>query len=235
VKTGKLYLIPVKLGPEGRISDIPQHTIDVAIELKSFFVEREKSARAALKEFGLKTSQSDIELFDIGKHGQQQGFDEQLMRCFSGEDLGLLSEAGAPAVADPGSRVVSEAQAMGVEVVPLVGPSSILMALMASGMNGQNFAFQGYVPIQKNERRSFLKRLQSFIERDDQTQILIETPYRVQNLLEELSSHLSPKIQVCLAMNLGLPNEKIEKRSAADWKGEKLREKKPLAVFVIGH
>ncbi len=234
MKTGKLYLIPVKLGADGRLNDIPQHTIDVAIELSCFFVEREKSARAALKEFGLKTPQSDIELFDIGKHGQQNGFEEILMRCFEGQDIGLLSEAGAPAVADPGSRVVTEAQAMGIEVVPLVGPSSILMALMASGMNGQDFAFRGYVPIQKQERRSFVKKLQASIERDNQTQILIETPYRVQNLLEEFASHLSPRIQVCVAMNLGLPNEKVEKRTAAEWKGERLKEKKPLAVFVLG-
>jgi 16S rRNA (cytidine1402-2'-O)-methyltransferase len=232
---GKLFLIPVKLGAEASSTSIPEETKATVKHITTFFAEREKSARASLREFQLEHPQSDLEFIDIGKHGQKSGYEEHLMRCFQGEDLGLLSEAGVPAVADPGNKVVEEAHRMGIEVIPLVGPSSILMALMASGLNGQNFAFRGYVPNQKGESRSFIKKLQLAIERDDQTQILIETPYRVQKLLEELSSTLSPSLQLCLAMNIGLPSQKVIRMSVKDWKGHKLKEHKPLAVFVIGH
>lgn len=234
MKKGKLYLIPVPLDPDLNITAIPEHTRELAANLKEFIVERERTARHVLKAYGLLCQQDEVILHDIGKHSDESLYPRYLDSCEKGLDIGLMSESGCPGVADPGAKLVRIAQEKAIEIVPLTGPSAILLALMASGMNGQNFAFRGYLPMDKHEKSQVLKDFRILIKQHKQTQILIETPFRVQQCLDELSSKLDGDIRICLALNIGTSQQEFITKSASQWRGVQLKHKKPLAVFVVG-
>lgn len=169
----------------------------------------------------------------LNKYTTETERNTYLNSCLDGNSIGLLSEAGCPAIADPGADIVSLAHQMDIQVVPLVGPSSILLALMASGMNGQSFTFNGYLPIDKNERKVKLKSLERISFENNQAQIFIETPYRNMKMLEDLASTLNPNTKVCVACDLTLPTEFIRTKAAKDWKQNKEDLHKRPSIFII--
>ncbi|MCB0482181.1 MAG: SAM-dependent methyltransferase [Flavobacteriales bacterium] len=232
---GKLYLIPCGLGGENEFEILPAQTLEIARNLSEFIVEREKTARHFLKRIGLKIPQNDLILHDMGKHAENQQFNQFLASCKAGKDIGVISEAGCPGVADPGAEIVKLAHEAGIEVVPLVGPSSILMALMASGMNGQSFAFHGYLPIDKGQRNQFIKMMENNAQRRNQqtTQIFMETPFRNNQLLEELLRTCHPNTQLCIACEISLPKGFCKTKSISDWKKAKVDLHKKPTIFLM--
>lgn len=233
---GKLYLIPVPLGENSRAEDIltPQ-VLTIVRSLKSFIVENEKSARHFLKLAGTPFPLQEIALFPIGKHVEQSDTSRYLDAVKNGADMGLLSEAGCPGVADPGAEIVRMAHDAGIIVVPLIGPSSLLLSLMASGMNGQQFRFHGYLPIDKGERSRYLKNLERETRQQSVTHLFIETPFRNRQLLDDLLKTLDNSTRLCIACSVTQPDEYIRTRTIGDWKRGTLPElhKRP-AVFLIG-
>lgn len=230
---GVLFLIPVPLADESAEQVIPTTQTPLINRLKTYIVENEKTARKWLKVMGLKTPQSELVLYPYGKHAEKNDFSIFFKELESGEDVGLMSEAGCPAVADPGSDIVAEAHRRGIKVVPLVGPSSILLALMASGFNGQNFIFHGYLPIDKVERARKIKELEVVSERLHQTQIFIETPFRNNQLLEEVLRSCSPRTRLCVAVNLTAENEQIIALPVEQWRKKKVDFHKIPAIFLL--
>src|ERR1700712_352782 len=183
---GTLYLIPVPLAEEAAAKSFTPYLVDTINSIKEYIVENEKTARKFLKEAGLKTPQSELLIHDYSKHNRDMGNADFFKGLQAGNDVGLMSEAGCPGIADPGAEVVDKAHRMGIKVVPLVGPSSILLALMASGFNGQSFIFHGYLPIDKVLRSKRIRELEGLSDRLFQTQIFIETPFRNNSLLDEI-------------------------------------------------
>lgn len=200
---GKLYLIPTTLGDTEPLEVMPISVKKVIEHLDHFIVENEKSARRFIKRITPQKAQPSLELLLLDKYSNDIEIQNYLDVCESGTSIGLLSEAGVPAVADPGASIVKLAHERGVQVVPLVGPSSILMAVMGSGMNGQNFAFNGYLPIDKSDRKRAIKELEKISRDKNQSQIFIETPYRNEKMLDDLRAILSPDTRVCVCMILG--------------------------------
>jgi len=234
MKKGKLYLIPTPLG-ENAVHTIPNYVIKRLHKIDVFIAERAKTARAFIKTTKPVKPFSELEFFELNKRTQDSEIPSFLKACAEGKDIGLLSEAGCPGVADPGAVVVKLAHEQGIEVVPLVGPSSILLALMASGMNGQSFAFLGYLPVKKGELDKALKRLEQNAQRFKQTQIFIETPYRNGNLVETALKYLSPQTQFCVAADISLETEYIKSQSISKWRKDTIPDlhKRP-AIFLIG-
>lgn len=234
MSNGKLYLIPVPLAEGAEKASFTLLHHDVINGIDEYVVENEKTARRFLKSAGLRTPQSQLVMHDYGKH-HRGGIDYD--RIFSsirqGKDIGLMSEAGCPGVADPGAEVVAEAHRRGISVVPLVGPSSILLALMASGFNGQQFTFWGYLPIDKGTRSKKIKDLESSSQRDRTTHIFIETPFRNNQMLAELLRICKPSTRLCIACNLTAPDEIIISQSIADWKAQKIDFHKKPAIFLL--
>lgn len=226
---GTLYLIPVALGGDNALSLIAPDTIDTARGLRTFIAENAKSARRFLKAIAHPGPLQELKIHTLDEHTRDVA--PLLKLLLSGEDCGLMSEAGCPAVADPGSALVRRAHGAGVRVVPLIGPSSILLALMASGMNGQHFAFHGYLPVERTERARKLKELEARAR--DETQIFIETPYRNEALLSALFQHCRGDTLLCIAADLTLPGGFVAAQTIAEWK-----EKPPIidrrpAVFLL--
>ena len=215
---GKLYLIPTTLGDNEPLEVLPLSVKKVVIQLDEFVVENEKSARRFLKKVGIKIPQDKLILHVLNKYTEASDRDRFLDATLRGKNVGLLSEAGMPAIADPGSEVVKLAHEQGIQVVPLVGPSSILLGLTASGMNGQNFSFVGYLPIEKGERKKRIRQLERRSIDEKQTQIFIETPYRNKNLIDDLLAQLLPKTRLCLAANLTMSDEFVQTYTVEDWK-----------------
>lgn len=230
---GKLYLIPTRLGDNPPLEVLPISIKKVIEDIDYYIVENEKTARRFIKRISPGKSQPKLKLSILNKYTTEAERNTFLNPCLEGESIGLLSEAGCPAIADPGSDIVSLAHQMNIRVVPLVGPSSIIMALMASGMNGQSFCFNGYLPIDKGERKSKLKSLERFSSEHNQAQIFIETPYRNMKMLDDLSSVLQPQTRVCVACDLTLPTEFIKTMSAKDWKHNKEDLHKRPAIFIL--
>ncbi|MBO6881568.1 MULTISPECIES: SAM-dependent methyltransferase [Winogradskyella] len=230
---GKLYLIPTRLGDNPPLEVLPISIKKVIEDIDYYIVENEKTARRFIKRISPGKSQPKLKLSILNKYTTEAERNTFLNPCLDGESIGLLSEAGCPAIADPGSDIVSLAHQMNIRVVPLVGPSSIIMALMASGMNGQSFCFNGYLPIDKGERKSKLKSLERLSSEHNQAQIFIETPYRNMKMLDDLSSVLQPQTRVCVACDLTLPTEFIKTMSAKDWKHNKEDLHKRPAIFII--
>ncbi|WP_179345315.1 SAM-dependent methyltransferase [Winogradskyella ursingii] len=230
---GKLYLIPTRLGDNPPLEVLPISIKKIIEQLDHYIVENEKTARRFIKRISPNKSQSSLVLRVLNKYTTDQERDTYLNPCLEGISVGLLSEAGCPAIADPGSDIVSLAHQLDIQVVPLVGPSSILLALMASGMNGQGFTFNGYLPIDKNERKSKLKLMERLSSEHQQAQIFIETPYRNNKMLEDISSVLQPQTRVCVACDLTLPSEYIKTMTANDWKNNKEDFHKRPAIFII--
>ncbi len=230
---GNLYLIPTTLGDNEPLEVMPISVKSVVESLTCFIVENEKSARRFIKKITPTKSQPSLELKLIDKYVDPIEVNSYLDVCMQGQSVGLLSEAGVPAVADPGSDVVALAHKKGIRVVPLVGPSSILMAMMASGMNGQSFAFNGYLPIEKSDRKREIKRLEKVSKEHQQSQIFIETPYRNTKLLEDLKVILSPNTKLCIAANITMPNEYIKTFTVAEWKQQQPTLHKIPTIFIV--
>ena len=230
---GKLYLIPTPLG-ENATHTIPPYVIEKLHELDYFIAERAKTARAFIKTTEPKKAFSELTFFELNKRTTPEERQTFLQPAEQGNDMGLLSEAGCPGVADPGAEVVKMAHEKGIEVVPFVGPSSILMALMASGMNGQSFCFQGYLPAKKPELAKELVKLEQLSRKLRQTQIFIETPYRNIGMMEEAFRVLSPETRLCVAADISLDTEFILTKKIKDWRKTKLPNlhKRP-AIFLI--
>lgn len=214
---GTLYLLPVPLGPAAPNSVLPQEAIRIARQLNHFVVENAKSARAVLKTLEHPTPLREIVMNELNEHTPSGVIGSFLQELREGHDVGLMSEAGCPAVADPGSRLVELAHREQLRVVPIVGPSSILLALMASGMNGQRFAFNGYLPPKEPERSQALLKLESESRHHKGVEIFIETPYRNQAMLNS-ALQLRPDTRLCIACDLTTPNEWIRSASIAEWK-----------------
>lgn len=230
---GKLYLIPTTLGDTEPLEVMPISVKKVIEHLDHFIVENEKSARRFIKRITPQKTQPSLELLLLDKYSNDIEIQNYLDVCDSGTSIGLLSEAGVPAVADPGASIVKLAHERGVQVVPLVGPSSILMAMMGSGMNGQNFAFNGYLPIDKSDRKRAIKELEKISRDKNQSQIFIETPYRNEKMLDDLRAILSPDTRVCVACDITLPSEYIKTFTIKEWKNKKTDLHKRPAIFIL--
>jgi 16S rRNA (cytidine1402-2'-O)-methyltransferase len=230
---GKLYLIPTTLGDNEPLEVMPLSVKKVIEEIDYFIVENEKSARRFIKKITPKKSQASLTILMLDKYADELGTRSYLDICKEGVSVGLLSEAGVPAVADPGATIVSLAHEKGVQVVPLVGPSSILMAMMSSGMNGQNFSFVGYLPIDKADRKKAIKELERLSKDKNQSQIFIETPYRNEKLFTDLKSSLTPTTRLCIATDITLSTEYIKTKEVKDWKHEQPDLHKRPTIFII--
>lgn len=230
---GKLYLIPTTLGENEPLEVMPYSVRTVVEKINHYIVENEKSARRFIKKITPKKSQPDLVLMKLDKYADELETRTYLDVCEQGISVGLLSEAGVPAVADPGATIVKLAHEKGIQVVPLVGPSSILLALMASGMNGQNFAFNGYLPIDKSDRKKAIKELERLSKERNQSQIFIETPYRNEKMFTDLKSTLTPGTRLCIAADITLPEEYIKTHTIADWKKQHPDLHKRPAIFII--
>ncbi|WP_339627478.1 SAM-dependent methyltransferase [uncultured Maribacter sp.] len=231
--TGNLYLIPSTLGDIAPLEVLPISIKQTIERLDHYIVENEKTARHFIKKISPRKPQPSLKLSVLNKFTEPQEIPSFLNPCLEGFDVGILSEAGCPGIADPGAAVVKIAHEKNIQVIPLVGPSSILLALMASGMNGQNFAFNGYLPIDSNDRKKYIKNLERKSKEDNQSQIFIETPYRNNKMLEELIKTLAPSTRICVAADITLPTEYIKTKTAINWKNENVDLHKRPAIFII--
>ena len=230
---GKLYLIPTTLG-ENNPDDVLPQTVKRAIDfIGTYIVENEKTARKFIKAIHPEKVQADLKISLLNKRTEATEHKSMISPCLNGENIGLMSEAGCPGVADPGAVIVKLAHENGIQVVPLVGPSSILLAMMASGMNGQSFAFNGYLPIDKSEKKSALKSFENLSNSKNQSQIFIETPYRNNKLMEDLVQILQPNTLLCIAADITLPTEYIKTLRVADWKKTKVDLHNRPTIFII--
>jgi len=234
-RLGRLYVIPSLLGIVPPAAVLPQRTIDVARGLRHFVVETPKLARQFLKTLVPERSLQSIAMTELNEHTPAERAAELLAPALRGDDLGLLSDAGCPGVADPGALLVAAAHRAGVTVVPLVGPSAVLLALMAAGMNGQAFAFHGYLPAKALPRDAALRALDQAVARTGATQMFIETPYRNDALVGAVLSVCRPTLKFCIAVDLTLPNEQVVSRPIAAWRTAPSVDlvKRP-AIFLLG-
>ena len=230
---GSLYLIPTTLGETEPLEVMPLSVKKVIEQVNTYIVENEKSARRFIKKISPKKSQPSLQIFSLDKYADEFETQKYLDVCEQGISVGLLSEAGVPAIADPGASIVKLAHEKNIRVIPLVGPSSILMAMMSSGMNGQNFAFNGYLPIDKSERKRAIKELEKLSFDKNQAQIFIETPYRNEKMLADLKATLHQQTNLCVAADITLPTEYIKTLSVNNWKQEKPDLHKRPAIFII--
>jgi 16S rRNA (cytidine1402-2'-O)-methyltransferase len=230
---GKLYLIPVTMGECDPMDVLPQ-TVKRVVELIDYYiVENEKTARKSIKGVLPEKKQSELVLFALNKHTDAKEHLNFIEPLLAGKNMGLMSEAGCPGVADPGAVIVKLAHEKGIQVIPLVGPSSILLAMMASGMNGQSFTFNGYLPIDKGEKKSALKNFEKLSFDKNQSQIFIETPYRNNKLLEDILKALQPSTHLCIATDITLPTEYIKTLRVTDWKKTKVDLHNRPTIFII--
>ena len=233
---GKLILFPVPIGAEEIDSSLPAQNIEWLASCRTFIVEELRTARRFLKKAGYPYAIDDTTFHVLNEHTTHEEIGNYLDAIEKGENIGLLSEAGLPCVADPGAMITRVAQRRGIEIVPLVGPSSLMLALMASGFNGQNFAFNGYLPVDKSKRAAAIRHLEERLHREHQTQIFIEAPYRNNQMLEALSTALQPNSMICVACDLTLPTQYIRSLTAAKWQKERTKVDlhKRNTVFLIG-
>ena len=231
--TGILYLIPTRLGENIVLEVLPISVKKVLEVVNHYVVENEKTARRFIKKISPRKPQEALQINVINKYTDIAELPSYLEPCLNGIPVGILSEAGCPGIADPGSEVVKIAHEKGIKVVPLVGPSSILLAMMSSGMNGQSFAFNGYLPIEKGERKNSIKQLEKLSFEKKQTQIFIETPYRNNKMLEDLLANLHPQTKMCIACDITLITEYIMTKSIFDWRKEKVDLHKRPTIFII--
>ncbi|MFP4367237.1 MAG: SAM-dependent methyltransferase [bacterium] len=230
---GKLYLIPTLLGNTLADEVLPASVFKVINRLHYYIAEDIRSARRFLKKAGSSVDIDDIEFYELNKHTRDQELPGFLSATLSGHDTGLLSEAGMPCVADPGSRITSLAHSHDIKVVPLSGPSSIMLALMASGLNGQSFTFHGYLPVKRHDRNRAIKRIEQDSITRQQAQIFMETPYRNMQMLETLTEVCTPITQLCIACDITLESEFILTREIHYWKKNKPEINKRPAIFIL--
>jgi 16S rRNA (cytidine1402-2'-O)-methyltransferase len=234
MKTGKLYLIPVPISENVKLTEtLLAKDLEVVENLENFVSETPKIARAFLKDISLNKQIQEINISELNKNTKSEELEPLLEPLFQGKNLGLISDAGAPSIADPGHRLVRVAQKRGVQCIPLVGPSSVFLALMASGLNGQSFAFYGYLPKEKGRKRKKIKTLERIAQNTRQTQIFMETPYKNQNMLEDILDVCEEETLLCIAQQVMGENEYIVTKSIKEWKREnKVLEKNPC-LFLI--
>ena len=232
-KSGKLYLIPTTLGESNPLDVLPIQVKYIIDRINTYIVENEKTTRRFIKQITPEKSQPGLNLFVLNKHTEPQDLPNFLEPCLQGEDIGLISEAGCPAIADPGADIVKLAHDKNIQVVPLVGPSSILLAVMSSGMTGQSFAFNGYLPIDKHDRKKELVRLERLSQQQNQSQLFIETPYRNNAMLEDICKTLQDQTLVCVACDITLQTEFIKTKSVKEWKKNSADLHKRPALFII--
>ena len=230
---GKLYLIPSPLGENDPQEVIPASVLERIHHLRHFVAEEIRTVRRYLSKAGLKGQIEGLIFYELNEHTPAAEVEGLLTPLLAGEDVAIISEAGLPAVADPGADLVWLAQKQGIEVIPMVGPSSLMLALMGSGLNGQRFAFQGYLPAKKEERRKALAELERESMKLNQTQLFIETPYRNEALLDDLLAGLHPRTRLCLAADLTLPTAFLQTRTVADWKKNRPNLGKRPCVFLF--
>ena len=228
-----LYLIPVTLGDTPHSQVLPDYNTEIIRNIRHFIVEDLRSARRFLKKVDRDINIDELTFYAMGKHASPEAFASYLHPLEQGMPVGVISEAGCPAVADPGADVVAIAQREHLPVVPLVGPSSILMSLMASGFNGQSFAFQGYLPIEAGERIKRIKQLEQRVYAEGQTQIFIETPYRNHKMIEDLVRACRPHTRLCVAADISCPDESIRTLSLGEWAKTKYDYQKTPAIFLL--
>ncbi|MEP2935056.1 MAG: SAM-dependent methyltransferase [Gilvibacter sp.] len=230
---GTLYLIPTTLGETNALEVLPLSVRKAVESIDHYIVENEKVARAAIKRIVPSKSQPTLHFNTVNKFTEPMELHSFLQPCQDGLDMGLMSDAGCPGIADPGAAIVTIAHQKNIRVVPLVGPSSILLAMMASGLNGQNFAFNGYLPIDKSERKSRIKALEKLSKTTGQAQLFIETPYRNNQLLDALLATVSGECAICIAADITLPTEFIQTKTANEWKKNKVDLHKRPTLFII--
>ena len=231
---GKLYMIPATLGECDVNKILPLSVKEQLHKLDEFIVENSKTARAFLKKMSIPTPQNKLKIHILNKHTPIEEFHGFLNACRNGANIGLISEAGCPGVADPGAEITNMAHKEDIQVVPLVGPSSILLAIMASGMNGQSFAFNGYLPIEKSERKKKLQNLEKNSRNFNQTQLFIETPYRNDKIIDSIFQNLQGNTRLCIACDLSLNSEYIKTKTVNDWKKTSKPDlKKRPCIFLI--
>ncbi len=228
-----LYLIPVTLGETSIEQVLPTYNKDIITGISHFIVEDVRSARRFLKKVEKSIDIDALTFYTLNKHTDPKEISSYLQPLTEGKSMGVISEAGCPAVADPGADVVAIAQRKGLKVVPLVGPSSIIMSVMASGFNGQSFAFHGYLPIEPAERAKRLKQLEGRIYTEHQTQLFIETPYRNNKMVDEIMKHCKPQTRLCIAANITCEDEYIRTRTIKEWKGKVPDLSKTPCIFLL--
>ena len=228
-----LFLIPAYLSEESPVEYFAPSIKEYILKTDYFFVENEKTARRFIKSVLPEKVQSTLRISLLNKHTDSTEYSKMITPCLSGMNVGLMSEAGCPGVADPGAVIVKLAHEKGIQVVPLVGPSSILSAMMASGMNGHNFAFNGYLPIDSVERKNKLLQMESFGKKGT-TQIFMDTPFRNQRLLEEIIQYCKFDSMLCIACNVTAKDEYIKTLPLAEWKKRKPDLNKKPAIFIFG-
>jgi Predicted methyltransferases len=228
-----LYLIPVPLGETSIEKVLPAYNKELILKIKYFIVENIRSARRFLKKTDPSINIDELTFFELNKHTDKQLLSNYLLPISQGFDVGIISEAGCPAIADPGADIVDIAQQKNIKVIPLVGPSSILMSLMASGFNGQSFAFQGYLPMENDERIKKIKQIEQRIYHEDQTQIFIETPFRNIKLVNDLIKTCRPSTKLCIAMNITCEDEFIKTLPIKNWSKHLPDMNKKPCIFLI--
>ena len=230
---GKLYLIPNTLGAADTNMSIPVNVGSIAVSIKFFIVEDERNARRYLKLLDKNIDINTLNFYVLNKHTSPEEKSKFLQSIEEGYDMGIISEAGCPAIADPGAEIVRMAHKKGIKVVPLTGPSSIFLALAASGMNGQNFAFNGYLPVKKEDRIKSIKHFENRSRVENQSQIFIETPYRNMALFEDIINSCNSSTRLCIACNITLPDEYIVTKTVKEWKSNKPELNKKQVIFII--
>ena len=231
---GELFLIPVSIEQEFNNDFLLEEDKKKLKKVKNFIVENPKTARKALKKLNLNQSLQELNIVEHSKKSSLVSIEDYLKPVFAGENLGILSDSGTPCIADPGALIVSKAHELNIKVTPLVGPSSIILSLMASGFNGQNFCFHGYVPIEENEKADFFKEIQKNIKAKQETQIFIETPYRNNKLLTDILKIDNESIKLCVANNLTDTDQVIVSKSLKEWRQNKTPDlSKKLCVFLL--
>ncbi len=229
-----LYLIPVTLGETSIEQVLPPYNHEVIMGIRHFVVENIRSARRFLRQTDKAFPIDDCTFFEMGKHADEKQFSQYLQPLREGKPVGVISEAGCPAVADPGADIVRIAQREGLRVVPLVGPNSMIMAVMSSGLGGQSFAFNGYLPVDASDRAKRLKALESRAWTEGQTQLFIETPYRNEKMFQALVSTLRPQTRLCIAAGITTADEYIRTLPISEWKKTKLPDLSKIpAIFLI--
>ena len=236
MQKGTLYMIPVTLGDDRLSCALPQDVMNIARKLEHFVVENEKSARRFLGTLKTEKPVREISMQLLNEHTDTKNVSSLLAPLLAGHDVGMLSEAGCPGVADPGALLAATAHRKGIRVTPLVGPSSILLSLMASGLNGQQFTFLGYLPTDKSARIARLKEIEKQSQKRKETQIFIETPYRNQHMLEDILAHCSDTTDLCVASNVSLESEQIISKPISEWKKNGLPDlhKQPTVFLLLG-
>ena len=229
-----LYLIPVTLGETEISKVLPDYNHDIIVNIKDFVVENIRSARRFLKKVEKSIDIDELTFYELNRHTDRKIIGQYLEALKNGKPMGIISEAGCPAIADPGADLVAIAQERGYKVVPLVGPSSILMSVMGSGFNGQSFAFNGYLPVEVPQRIKALKKLENKVWNEDQTQLFIETPYRNAKMIETILNNLKPNTKVCIAAGITCQEEFIKTKTVSEWKKSGIPELgKVPAIFLL--